>query len=218
MMAWLNKAEPILITYPVASGKTTAMIIAMLTNVCKNLHTSNGGLQALFITGNEHEAVEAHLLAQQLSELTSIKMACATRNCQDEIDSINIIIGTMSEVIKKIDERDIHGIEYIYIDSAEKILSYSQLWEFLHKCQNQPIVVAAGLKVNKPVIDKMKAVLDAKHMFLPNILFIGKNVQVLNILSTKYQHKMNSLKTIIAGIGVSQLLITVKVSNIIFRK
>lgn len=218
MMAWLVKAESFLITYPIAIGKTTAMIIAMLANVCKNLHVSNRGLQAVFITSNEHEAVEAHFLAKQLSELTSIDIACATRNCQDEIDSMNIIIGTMSEVIKKIDQSDTHALAYVYIDSAEKILTYSQFWEFLDKCQNQPIVVAAGLQVKRLFVDKVKALPDAKHMYLQYSLFIGKNVHILNIVSTRNQQKMNSLKTIMAGIGDSQLLITVKVSKFFFRK
>lgn len=200
MMRCLKDSQNSLMQMPIASGKTTAMIVGMFIFIAEK--PKSLGLKALFVTSTEFNAINAYMSARNLSDVADFKIGLATRSHtllpQSEYD---VIFGTMAEIIGQIKESDMNtsSMGRIYVDNAESVLCYNNIWGFLDSFETPPILKAACLFLKYKSLDKMGTKLpniqnihvDRKHVF-------GNNTHALNIVCETERQKMDACKAIIA--------------------
>lgn len=129
----VSESQSMFIQIPIASGTTTAMIVSMLHHVFANPHMSRV-VKALFIASTEHEAIGTYSFAKNLSQSICIQIGCVMRSHQTDANSVDIMIGTMNEVLKNMSQIDKKILTHVYINCAEKNMSddlFGSFWKIL---------------------------------------------------------------------------------------
>lgn len=219
ILDFMLTSQNMCIEYPPCSGKTVALIIAMLTHTfrSKNRRESTGDdrIIAILMLANEHVAISAYNMAKKLSEGTTIKLGLATHGNQIDINPLDIIIGTMNEVVRQSHAHWIPlttDLKYLYVDNAEKLLTYELFWSLYDQILIKPTLVACSVKLKPKVHERLAKVDNIKYLSsFENV--IKSNTRIMNIVCTDHKAKIDACKLVLSNLHNQQAVISVNVSN-----
>lgn len=139
MQSILSANSNVLIELPRGCGKTDALIMALLNRIKENINS----VQGIFIASNEHSAHIAFKKALLFAKNTNISISLTIRG--EKVGPCHVIIGTTLEILRQIEQINIstNFLECIYLDDADKVLPFQNLWNFIDQLSWPVNIVAA---------------------------------------------------------------------------
>lgn len=210
----VNGEQSAFFQQPHGTGKTTAIVVGMLNRI----NESDNHLQAIFIAGNEISALNAYALAESFTQNVDIEMGLSTNDTLLEPNQYHVIFGTLNEMVIQVQEAniDMTALKYIYVDDANKVLTYNKFWNFVKNVPQKLTFVATCEWIKRETFFQMKDAFDGiKILSTPRTALLGIHIKIAKIICNDMEEKITALKKILTSNNDIQALVTVNV-NIIY--